>query len=263
MNNTLYPPVIQASLPNQSLLVFRANLGAFTLLSLIIYAAILLLGAISVFWIAPSPDTYPINLLALWNNLGVLRKLLIFLLLVIAAPLLVSRGFAAAIIVVKEAQAGNRCGAFRALGMVRWKSLRLFWLAWVLSFIPPFFQGIFVGLILSPTFPIAVIEELGVRQAFARSGKLNKNAWGRIVLLFLIYNFLILAITVFAFVILNPILSGVTSAVAAGIWIILILLTGMWYMTALTLNYFDRRRLYEEPTTSHINPEFDAAKVNP
>jgi hypothetical protein len=139
-------------------------------------------------------------------------------------------------------------GILRAIGAVRRKQLRLFWMVMLASMCTgPLGLIVFPLLALgtAPAFPVAILENMTAFAAIKRGDALAKGGHGRIALL--VATWLGLAIAgVYGWVSFLMMLEErfgrpwfLRPVPLLGFW--LILLIPQWYMIVLTLNYFEQR----------------------
>ena len=226
--------------------VWRSHAGMFVFLMGLPIAALLLMALIVNYVIAPHPEATPLR--EVWLGMGPLQKLAVFLAF-LGTIAVQYRSLAASVFATQEIRSGRSVGILGAMGAVRRKQLRLFWMVMLVSlFTGPL--AIIVGPILAfgtaPAFPVAILENRTAFAAIKRGDALAKGGHGRIALLFAIW--LGLTITaVFGWVSLLVILQErfgrpwmLRPVPLLGFW--LILLIPQWYMIALTLNYLEQRR---------------------
>ena len=185
-----------------------------------------------------------------WLAMDEWRKLAVFVLF-LATLAVMYRALAASVFAAAEIRSGRSVSVLQALGRVRRKQLRLFWLILLVSFLaaPVGPLALVIALAFAffcaPAFPVAILENLGALKALQRGAQLAKGGQGRLALLFFLYLALVVA-GVFAFIAAVMRLQDLVGNAwyirpfpLLGFW--LLLLIPQWYMVALTLNYFDLR----------------------
>ena len=185
-----------------------------------------------------------------WLAMDAWRKVAVTVLF-FAVLAVIYRALAASVFAAAEIRGGRSVSVWQALGQVRRKQLRLFWLILLVSFLalptgplaPIIALGF--GFFCAPAFPVAILENLGAIKALERGGQLAKGGQGRLALVFFLYLTLVV-VGVFAFIAVVMRLEDLVGNPwytrpfpLLGFW--LLLLVPQWYMVALTLNYFDQR----------------------
>jgi hypothetical protein len=226
--------------------VWRSHAGMFVLLMGIPIAAILLMALIVNYVIAPHPEGTPLR--EVWLGMSVLQRVGV-LVLFLGTFAMEYRALAASAFATQEIRTGHSVGVLRAIGAVRRKQLRLFWMVMLASMLTgPL--GLIVFPLLAfgtaPGFPVAILENMTAFAAIKRGDALAKGGHGRIALLVAMWLGLGIA-GVFGLVSALVILQErfgrpwfLRPVPALGFW--LILLIPQWYMIALTLNFLDQRR---------------------
>lgn len=224
--------------------VWRSHAGTFVLLTGIPIATLLLFALIVNYLIVTHPENMPLR--EVWLGMGTLQKVAVFVLF-LGTFAMQYRALAASVFATQEFQAGRTVGIWQAIGTVRRKQLRLFWLVMLASlFTGPF--GLIVFPILSfavaPGFPVAILENKPAFAAIKRGDALAKGHHGRIALLVVLWAGIAVA-AVFAWVSFLVMLQErfgqpwfLRPVPILGFW--LILLIPQVYMIALTLNYLDQ-----------------------
>ncbi len=186
-----------------------------------------------------------------WLAMDEWRKVAVFVLF-LGTLAVIYRALAASVFAAAEIRSGRSVSAWQALGQVRRKQLRLFWLILLVSLLAAptgrFAPIIALGFsfFCAPAFPVAILENLGAIKALERGGQLAKGGQGRLALVFFLYLVLVVA-GVFAFIAVLMRLQDLVGNAwytrpfpFLGFWVLL--LVPQWYMVALTLNYFDQRQ---------------------
>jgi hypothetical protein len=237
--------VTARELLHQSWRMLRTHLLTFISLTGFSVGAMLLSFLVMYFVLVPIRPG--MSLRDVWIGMSEARKGGIFL-LYLAVIAVINRVSVASIISVREFHDGHEIGAMRALGCVRRKHLRVFWLlflAGMFSIGPLVIIGLPLTLYFAPALPVATLENLGVFGALRRSNELSRGGRGRIALLFVLYLTLLVGggfglVGLFASV---PQLYDHAwfriPTFALGFWTFLLI--PQWYMITLTLNYFDQR----------------------
>jgi hypothetical protein len=190
------------------------------------------------------------SLREVWLAMDEWRKFAVSVLF-LATFAVIYRALAASVFAAAEIHSGRGVSVLQALGHVRRKQLRLFWLILLVGFVAvpagplaPLIALAF-AFFCAPAFPVAILENLGAIKALQRGGELAKGGQGRLALVFLLYLALVVA-GVIAFIAtlvrLRDLFGNpwyVRPIPFLGFWIILLI--PQWYMVALTLNYFDQR----------------------
>ena len=225
--------------------MFRTHFRTFALLMGLPVGALILSTLIMYFFLVPLRTG--VSLREVWGGMSVVRKIGVVLLF-LATIAVLNRALTASIFVVREFHDRRGIGVLSALGYVRRKHLRLFWLLFLLSSFsagPQAFVVLLLGLFFAPAFPIAVLENLGVIASLRRSNVLTKGGYGRIAVLFLLYLGLVVG---GAFGLFGPVFyfeqffgNAWFMRLIFGLAFWIFLLIPQWYMIALTLNYFDQR----------------------
>jgi len=226
--------------------VWCSHTGLFVFLMGIPIAALLFMTLIVNYVIAPHPETTPMR--EVWLGMGTLQKIAVFVAF-LASIAVQYRALAASVIATQEIRSGRSVGILGAMGAVRRKQLRLFWMVMLVSMLTgPL--ALIVGPILAfgtaPAFPVAILENKTAFAAIKRGDTLAKGGHGRIALLFAMWLGLTIA-AVLGWVSLLVMLQErfgrpwmLRPVPLLGFW--LILLIPQWYMIALTLNYLEQRR---------------------
>ena len=236
-----------SKLLNQSWFLFRTRLWTFVCLMGFLAGGAMCLSVIVMYFFLV-PKLPGVSLRDVWIGMSVIRKTGIFL-LYLANVAMINRALAASTFVVGESQGGREITGMRALGLVRRKHLRLYWLivlAGLFSIGPLFVVGLPIAFFLAPALPVAALENLGVVSAVRRSMALSKGGRGRIAVLFVLYLALVVG-SAFVFFGLLAAMPGQLFAhaliriPASAMALLIILLIPQFYIIALTLNYFDQR----------------------
>jgi len=225
--------------------VWRLHAGMFVFLMGIPIAALLLMTLIVNYLIAPHAEGTPLR--EVWLGMGFLQKLAVFLLF-LGSFAMQFRALAASVFATQEIRSGRSVGILQAIGTVRRKQLRLFWMVMLVSMLTgPL--ALIVGPILAfgtaPALPVAILENKTAFAAIKRGDTLAKGGHGRVALLVAMWLGLTIA-AVFGWVSLLVMLQErfgrpwmLRPVPLLGFW--LILLIPQWYMIALTLNYLEQR----------------------
>jgi hypothetical protein len=249
MNETRTPQISTGELLSQSGRMFRAHWRTFVPLMGFPVAAMFLSILVLYFLVAPIRPDVPLR--EVWLGMSVARKIGVALLFLITVAV-INRALVASIFAVREFRDGREIGVLRALGFVRRKHLRLFWLLFLVGLFsagPLVVVGMALTFFFASAFPMAALENLGVIGALRRSIKLTEGGYGRIAALLLLYLVLVV-VGVFGLVGLGLLSSAPQFAARAWFWLWRLilalafwsfLLIPQWYMIALTLNYFDQQ----------------------
>jgi hypothetical protein len=144
------------------------------------------------------------SLREIWFAMDEWRKLAVFVLF-LATLAVMYRALAASVFAAAEIRSGRSVSVLQALGRVRRKQLRLFWLILLVSVLaaPVGPLALVIALAFAffcaPAFPVAILENLGAIKALQRGAQLAKGGQGRLALLFFLYLALVVA-GVFAFI---------------------------------------------------------------
>jgi hypothetical protein len=217
----------------------------FVLLMGLPIAALLLMALIVNYVIAPHPEGT--SLREVWLSMGFPQKLAVFAAF-LASFAMQYRALAASVFATQEIRNGRGVGFLQAIGAVRRKQLRLFWMV-MLAGILTGPLGLIVFPLLAfgfaPAFPVAILENMTAFAAIKRGDALTKGGHGRIALLVAMWLGLSLA-AVFGWVRLLVMLEEHFGRPwflrpVPPLGFCLILLIPQWYMIALTLNYLEQR----------------------
>jgi hypothetical protein len=225
--------------------VWCSHAGMFVPLMGIPIATLALLALVVNYVIVPHPENTPLR--EVWLGMGFLQKLAVFVAF-LGSFAMHYRALAASVFATQEIRSGRRVGILGAIGAVRRKQLRLFWMVMLVSMLTgPLGWIVFPVLAFStaPAFPVAILENMTVFAAIKRGDALAKGSHGRIALLVAVWLGLAIA-AVFGWVSFLVMLEErfgrpwfLRAVPLLGFW--LILLIPQWYMVALTLNYLDQR----------------------
>jgi hypothetical protein len=229
--------------------LLRGHARLFVLLMGVVILAQLLAVLLMVFFVAPMRPGQ--SLQEHWLAMDEWHKAAIAVLM-FAIFAVLYRALAASVFAAAEIRSGRTVSVLRALGYVRRKHLRLFWLILLVSVLAapagrfaPIIVSLVFAFVCAPAFPVAILENLGAIKALERGSQLAKGGQARIALLLLLYLALVVA-GVFAFIAAVMRLQDLVGNAwyirpfpLLGFW--LLLLIPQWYMVALTLNYFDLR----------------------
>jgi hypothetical protein len=186
-----------------------------------------------------------------WLGMEEWRKLAIAALF-LGMLAVIYRALAASAFAAAEIHCGRNVSVWEALGHVRRRQLRLFWLLLLASMLTaparqaaPFIL-LALGFFCAPAFPVAILEGRKAIKALERGGQLAQGGQGRVALLFVVYLALV-AGGVFAFFAVGMRVEGLVQnmwyarpvPMLLGLWVLLMI--PQWFMVALTLNYFDQR----------------------
>ena len=245
MNEANRPGMSTAELLAATWQVWRSHARMFVLLMGIPIATLLLLALIVNYLIAPHPADTPLR--EVWLGMGFLQKVAVFVTF-FGSLAMQYRALAASVFATQEIRSGRSVGVLRAIGSVRRKQLRLFWMVMLVSLLTgPL--GLIVFPILAfataPGFPVAILENKSAFAAIKRGDALAKGRQGRIALLVVLWLGLAIA-AVFAWVSFLQVMQErfgrpwfFRPVPIVGFW--LILLIPQAYMIALTLNYLEQR----------------------
>jgi hypothetical protein len=225
--------------------VWRSRLGMFVLLMGIPIAALLIMGLIMNYVILPHPEDTP--LIEVWRGASFLQKVAVFVLF-LGSLAVQYRALAASVFATQEIRSGRSVGVVQAIGAVRRKQLRLFWMVMLATMLTgPL--GLIVGPLLAvgtaPAFPVAILENMTAFAAIKRGDSLAKGGHGRIALLVAMWLGLVIGgvVGLVSFLTMLQERFGrpwfLRPVPLLGFW--LIFLIPQWYMIALTLNYLDQR----------------------
>ncbi len=225
--------------------LWRSHARLFVLLMGIPIAVLLVMALIMNYVVLPHPQGTP--LVEVWRGTSFLQKVAVFVLFL--ANLAVQyRALAASVFATQEIRSGRSVGILQAIGAVRRKQLRLFWMVMLVSMLTgPLGLIVFplLAFATAPAFPVAILENRSAFAAIKRGDALAKGGHGKVALL--VAMWLGLAITaVFGWVSFLMMLEErfgrpwfLRPVPPLGLW--LILLIPQWYMIALTLNYLEQR----------------------
>ncbi len=187
---------------------------------------------------APAPASVPF----------IVATTLIFLL---AYGLAYAMALAATVFAVSDVHLGQETTILRAFGRVRGRSLRTLWmlialmLAMGLGFMFLIVPGVLVAVWYSVAIPAAIIENLKSREAFRRSENLTKGRRGSIFLIFVLFivlNYVAMAIFEVPAALLQGFWPGVTSLVIGNLATFASgALAGPLLTISLSLMYYDLR----------------------
>ena len=225
--------------------VWRSRAGMFVLLMGIPIAALLLMALIMNYLILPHPEDTP--LIEVWRGASFMQKVAVFVLF-LGSFAVQYRALAASVFATQEIRSGRSVGVLQAIGTVRRKQLRLFWMVMLASMLTgPL--GLIVGPLLAfgtaPAFPVAILENMTAFAAIKRGDALAKGGHSRIALLVAMWLGLAIAAVYgwVSFLIMLEERFGrpwfLRPVPLLGFWLILLIPQG--YMIALTLNYLEQR----------------------
>lgn len=225
---------------------WRSHPGMFVLLMGIPIATLLLMALIMNYVIAPHPEDTPLR--EVWLGMGSLKKIAVIVLF-LGTLAVQYRALAASVFATQEIRSGRSVGVLQAIGTVRRKQLRLFWMVTLASMLTgPL--GLIVGPLLAlgtaPAFPVAILENMTAFAAIKRGDALAKGGHRRIALLVAMWLGLGIAVVYgwVSFLIMLEERFGrpwfLRPVPLLGFWFILLI--PQWYMIALTLNYLEQRR---------------------
>ncbi len=190
------------------------------------------------------------SLREVWLATDAWRKVAVTVLF-LATLAVIYRALAASVFAAAEIRRGRSVSVLQALGHVRSKHLRLFWLILLVSFLAaptgPLAPvgGLAFAFFCAPALPIAILEDLGAIKALQRAAQLAQGGQARLALVFFLYLALGVA-GVFALIVVVMRLQDLVGNAwyvrpfpLLGFW--LLLLVPQWYMVTLTVNYFDQR----------------------
>ncbi len=240
--------VSTGELLRDSLRLLRGHGRLFVLLMGVPILAQVLAVILMALFILPMQPGEPLR--EVWLAMDAWSKVAVFVLF-LAILAVIYRALAASVIAAAEIRSGRSVSVWQALGQVRRKQLRLFWLILLVSFfsvpagrLAPVIALAF-AFFCAPAFPVAILENLGAIKALERGGQLAKGGQGRLALFFIVYLALGVA-GVFAFIAVVIRLQDLVGNAwytrpfpFLGFWVLL--LVPQWYMVALTLNYLDQR----------------------
>jgi len=139
------------------------------------------------------------------------------------------RACSASIFAASEFYLGRSVKVRQAFGRVRRKPLRLFWMQFILGILsagPLAFVTIPIAIAYLPAIPIAVLENLGVREALNRSSLLTKGGYARVILLFLLDTVLVVTAVFGLFGFLS-----VTQPLVDSLWVRSVIgVVGLWFV---------------------------------
>jgi len=240
--------VSTVELLQDSLRLLRGHARLFVLLMGVPILAQVVASILLVVFVIPMQPGEPLR--EVWLAMDAWRKVAVTVLF-FAVLAVINRALAASVIAAAEIRSGRSVSVWQALGQVRRKQLRLFWLILLVSLLaaptgplaPIIALGF--GFFCAPAFPVAILENLGAIKALERGGQLAKGGQGRLALVFFLYLALVVA-GVFAFIAVVMRLEDLVGNPwytrpfpFLGFW--LLLLVPQWYMVVLTINYFDQR----------------------
>jgi len=220
----------------------------FVFLMGLVIAMIFVTAMIVNYVIAPHPAQ--VSLREVWQNMGFLQKLAVFVLFLITLGA-EYRALAASAFATQEIWSGRGVRFWQAIRSVRRKQLRLFWMVLLASMVTgPL--ALIVGPILlfatAPGFPVAILEGKTAIAAVKRGDTLMKKDQGKIAILVILWlgiafaavlgwiRFLVFLQDQFG----QPLPWYLRPVPVLGLW--LILLIPQLYMIALALIYLERRR---------------------
>lgn len=105
--------------------LWRSHAGMFVMLMGIPIAALLLIALTVNYVIAPHPEDTPLR--EVWLGMGFLQKVAVFVAF-LGSLAMQYRALAASVFATQEIRSGRSVGILRAIGAVRRKQLRLFWM---------------------------------------------------------------------------------------------------------------------------------------
>lgn len=225
--------------------VWRSHARMFALLMGIPIATLLLLALIVNYMIAPHPEGT--SLREVWLGMGFLQKVAVFVAF-LGSFAMQYRALAASVFATQEIRSGRSVGVLRAIGSVRRKQLRLFWIVMLVSLLTgPLGMIVFpiLAFAAAPGFPVAILENKSAFAAIKCGDALSKGRQGRIAFLVVLWLGLAIA-AVFTWVWFLAMLEErfgrpwfLRPIPALGFWSILLIPQA--YMIALTLNYLEQR----------------------
>jgi len=225
--------------------LWRSHAGMFVTLTGIPIAALLLMALIVNYVIAPHAEGTPLR--EVWLGMGFLQKVAVFIVF-LGSFAMQFRALAASVFATQEIRSGRSVGILHAIGAVRRKQLRLFWMVMLVSMLTGPLALIIAPLLAfgtAPAFPVAILENKTAFTAIKRGDTLAKGGHGRVALLVAMWLGLVIA-AVFGWVSLLVMLEErfgkpwfLRPVPLLGFW--LILLIPQLYMIALTLNYLEQR----------------------
>lgn len=225
--------------------VWRSHAGMFVLLMGIPIATLLLLALIVNDVIAPHPEDTPLR--EVWLGMGFLKRVSVFVAF-LASLAMLCRALAASVFATQEIQSGRSIGILQAIGSVRRKQLRLFWMVMLVSLLTGPLALILFPILAFATasgFPVAILENMTAFAAVRRGNALAKGRQGRVALLVVLWlGFgIAAAFACFSFLMILEERFGrpwfLRPIPALGFW--LVSLIPQWYIIALTLNYLEQR----------------------
>jgi hypothetical protein len=248
MSETGTPQITTGELLSQSWRMFRAHWRTFVPLMGFPVVAMFLSVLVMYFFLVPLRTGVPLR--DVWTGMSVARKICVGLLFLVNVAV-INRALVASIFAVREFHDGREIRVLGALGFVRRKHLRLFWLLFLVGLFsagPLVVVAILLSFFFASAFPVAALENLGVIGALRRSIALTEGGYGRIAVLILLY---LVLVVVGAFGLVGLGVFSSTPLFAAPAWFWLwrfifalafwsFLLIPQWYMIALTVNYFDQ-----------------------
>ena len=225
--------------------VWRSRAGMFAVLMGIPVAALLLMGLLVEYVIAPHPEGT--DLRTLWLGMSPLQKFGVFVAF-LGTLATEYRALAATAFATQEIRSGRSVGVLRAIKAVRRKQLRLFWILMLASMLTGPLAPILSPILAfgaAPAFPVAVLENITAFAAIRRGNALAKGGHGKIALLVVMLVGLVIA-GVYGYVSILAVLQErfgrpwfFRPVSVLGFWLLFII--PQWYMIALTLNYLDQR----------------------
>jgi hypothetical protein len=230
--------------------LWRSHAGLFVLLMGIPVATLLLTALIMNYVILPHPEDTP--LVEVWRVTSSLQKVAVSVLF-LASLAIQYRALAASVFATQEIQGARSVGILRAMGAVRRKQLRLFWMVMLVSTLTgPLALFVFplLAFATAPAFPVAILENRTAFAAIKRGDALAKGGHGRVALLVAMWLGLAIAAVIgwISFLVMMEERFGrpwfLRPVPLLGFW--LILLIPQWYMIALTLNYLEQHGREEE-----------------
>jgi hypothetical protein len=234
--------------------VWCSHAGMFVLLMGISVATLGLFSLTVNYLVLPHADGTP--LIDIWRGASFLQKFAVFVAF-LGSLAMQYRVLAASSYSTQEIRNGRSVGILRAVGSVRRKQLRLFWIGMLASPLTGPLGLILcpiLALVSAPAFPVAILENMTAFAAIKRGNRLAKGEHGKIALLVALWGGLFVAAVVgwLSFLVRLEERFGrpwfLRPVPILGFW--LILLIPQACMISLTLNYLDQRGREEELRTA-------------